>query len=250
VRGILRRVLYPTAACVVVLSQRVYRWLPRSIRVRACVIPNPVALPDGDVENEEDIPCNGYPKIISVGSLYPIKGHDLLIEAFARLSGRHPEWRLVILGEGPERSALENQIEASGLSGRVALIGATRDVRTHLLHADLFVLPSRVEGFPNALTEAMVSGLPVVATDCGGAVDEIVRHGENGILVPCEDVDALAAAMDLLMSNPDERARLASRASEVLARYSFDHVLGLWEKVISRSVSQNGLRRLELNTRI
>ncbi len=247
-RRLLRRALYPTAACVVVLSQRVYQWFPRSIRARACVIPNPVVIPDGAAGNRGDVPGNGNPKVISVGSLYPVKGHDLLIEAFARLRDRHPQWRLIILGEGPERSALESRIRAWGLTDRVTLPGVTKDVRTQLLHADLFVLPSRVEGFPNALTEAMVSGLPVVVTNCGGAVDEIVRHGEDGIIVPCEDVDALSKAMDLLMSNPDERARLASHASEVLARYSFDHVLGLWDMVISRSVSRGDSRRLEPNT--
>ena len=89
----------------------------------------------------------------------------------------------------------------------------------------------------------MVSGLPVVA--CAECCGRIVRRFES-ILTKSR----AAAAVDLLMSLSDERARLASRASEVLARYSFDHVLGLWEKVISRSVSQNGLRRLELNTRI
>ena len=96
--------------------------------------------------------------------------------------------------------------------------------------ADLFVLSSRVEGFPNALTEAMAAGLPVVATDVG-AVTEIVRTGVDGLIVPSGDVAALAAALDILMGNSEKRAELGRRAKEVAERFSPQRVVALWEQL-------------------
>jgi glycosyltransferase involved in cell wall biosynthesis len=180
------------------------------------------------------------PKIVSLGRLFPVKGHDILIKAFAQLAARHPQWSLVIWGEGPERPVLEALIHSFGLSGRASIPGSTKQVAACLRQGDLFVLPSRTEGFPNALTEAMACGLPVIATNCGGAIEDIVRNDENGILVPPDDVDALATAMDRIMSNPQERARLAARAPEVAERFSLERVLELWDKAIGQALADVG----------
>src|SRR5439155_26605904 len=99
--------------------------------------------------------------------------------------------------------------------------------------AGLFVLPSRVEGFPNALLEAMACGCAVIATNSPGGTSEIVRHGLDGLLVPRGDIGALAREMERLMMDVGERNRLGGRAAEVSSRFGAERIIALWEDVIS-----------------
>jgi glycosyltransferase involved in cell wall biosynthesis len=229
----LRRWTYPWADCLVTQSAHALAYFPPGIRARGRVIPNPVV----------PLPCLGPAlpeppgprrQVVSVGRLHQMKGHDLLIEAFAAVAGPCPDWDLVIHGEGEERPALEARIRALGLGSRITLAGATDQVGARLREASLFVLPSRVEGFPNALAEAMACGLPVISFDCASGPAELIRDGVDGVLVPAGAVPALAGAMARLMQAPAERAALAARAPEVLARFSLERILGLWEEAIQQ----------------
>jgi GalNAc-alpha-(1->4)-GalNAc-alpha-(1->3)-diNAcBac-PP-undecaprenol alpha-1,4-N-acetyl-D-galactosaminyltransferase len=214
VRRGLRRLSYPLAAAIVVQTQAIAGWAKERFRVPVEVLPNPVRLQDACTQplSEENAPK----RVIAVGRLVRQKGFDLLIRAFANMAARHLDWSLAIYGEGDERSALEAEIAASGLSERISLEGVCKEMDGVYRGADLFVLPSRFEGYPNALIEALAAGCPVVTTDCPGATAEILVRGRYGLLVPPESADALASALDRMMSDASLRAHYAARAREAV----------------------------------
>jgi glycosyltransferase involved in cell wall biosynthesis len=144
------------------------------------------------------------------------------------LAGEHPTWRLVIYGEGPERDALEQLAAQSGAQDKIRFPGLTKDRAGVMREASLFVLPSRFEGYPNALIEALAAGLPVIATSCPGGSEEILAGGDHGLLVPPEDVAALSKALDTFMSAPDLRASYAARARDAVANLEIGKVSRCW----------------------
>jgi glycosyltransferase involved in cell wall biosynthesis len=159
------------------------------------------------------------PVVVTVGRLAREKGHDVLIAAAGRLAGEWPGSQVVIAGEGDGRDELQELIGESGLSERVHLVGQVQDVDGLLRAADVFAFPSRREGTPFALLEAMRSSVPVVTTDFGGA-EEIVESGENGIVVSQDDPPALADAIRGLLRDPAQARMLAERGREQAGRFS------------------------------
>lgn len=236
---LLRRLTYQWADAVVCQGERPLRYFGPRLRRKGRIIPNPVALPTAAAGLRADVTCPRQVRtLVAMGSLrpqkgfdVPQKGFDVLLNAFSRVIPRHREWRLVIWGDGPLRSELESQASQLGIADHITFPGVTREPFARLAEADLFVLSSRLEGFPNVLTEAMSVGLPVIATDVG-AVPEIVRDGIDGVLVPPGQVEALAVAMDRLMGNSEARSCLAVRAPDVLERFSLKKVIGMWEELI------------------
>lgn len=177
-----------------------------------------------------------FVKAVFVGRLTTQKGVDLLLRAWAELT--EPR-ELILVGDGAERPSLEALASQLKLD-HVTFIGSTNDVRTYLQQADLFVLPSRAEGIPNAMLEAMACGLPVVATPVGG-IPDVVLDGESGLLVPPEDVPALAAAIRRLLADSDLRHQMGQKARErVVSDYSLKAVttrhLELYREVIGRNM--------------
>ena len=224
----LRRRTYPRARKLVSVSQGVdkqFSWLSAE---RRTVIHNPLALPENApaFDKQMDTSRNW---IASMGRLTRQKGFDLLLQAFAKVTAKHPDWRLLIIGEGPLRGELEELRNKLGLAEVVSFAGLVAHPSAPLRKAKLFVMASRFEGFPYAALEAMASGLPVIYTDCPSGPREIIRDGIDGLLVPNADVPALAAAMDRLMSDAAERERLALRAPEVLGRFGEDRIIAQWE---------------------
>jgi glycosyltransferase involved in cell wall biosynthesis len=138
----------------------------------------------------------------SIGRLDEQKGYELLVDALADLPGASA----VIVGDGPEREALESRASETGVADRLELAGWSDDARSYLPAFDVFVLPSRYEGFPLAIVEAMLAGLPVVAADVG-SIPEAVVDGETGLVVPPDDVPALTAALRRMIDDPALRAR-------------------------------------------
>jgi glycosyltransferase involved in cell wall biosynthesis len=225
-----RRVVYRLARQVVVQTDSVAAWA-RARWSRVLVIPNFVGRPSLlAAPAGEHAPRT----LVAMGRLAPVKGFDLLIDAFARVAAAHPDWNLAVYGEGPERAALEAQVRRLGLAGRVSLPGRVSDPTAHLAAAHAFALSSHHEGFPNALLEAMACGLPAVAFDCPSGPADIVTHGRDGLLVPPADVAAFAAALDRVMGSAEERARMGGNARDVALRFAPERVLGLWSDLLGR----------------
>ncbi|MGL4235866.1 glycosyltransferase, partial [Tabrizicola sp.] len=199
------------AAAIVMQTDRARRDLPHALWPRALVIANPCEPLPGFASQGPDGPL----RLVAVGRLDVQKGFDLLIDAFSRLRNTRPT-TLTIFGEGPERARLEALRNRLGLADRVALPGASAAPGGWIAEADILVVPSRFEGFPNVIAEAVVTGLPVVAFDCDYGPRELIRHGGNGLLVPPGDIDGLAEAIGRMIE--DEGLRRVMTASAGVSR--------------------------------
>lgn len=167
-----------------------------------------------------------------VANLLPVKDHPTLLEAVGSLSVQQGDWRLLLIGEGPERSRLESLIaQRPGLGQRVSLLGSSSRVPELLRAMDVFVLPSVAEGMNNSLLEAMASGLAVVASDVGGN-PEVVVDGESGMLFPAGDARRLGNHLLQLQTNPELRLQLARGAAQrVDQQFSIHSMVQAYEQL-------------------
>ena len=166
--------------------------------------------------------CEPKKRIITVGRLSDEKGHRYLIEAFARLSNK--TWELSIVGDGKERDSLETLARNLDVSDRIVFYGHQRDFSLQLSQAQIFVLPSLKEGFPNALIEAMSLPLACISSNCIAGPSDIIEHGKNGLLVEPGNVDELASVLEQLINDKEKRDGLAKEAYKVRETYKFDKI--------------------------
>jgi glycosyltransferase involved in cell wall biosynthesis len=230
----LRLLAYPRASRIVVLNQKAKSYFADRMQKKTRIIPNPVFI--GPDEGASDEPFQA-PTIVAMGRFSEEKGFDLLLKAFGLIKDQYPNWNLIIFGDGPLRNELESLTTRLQLDQRVQFYGLVKQPHPLLRKAALFVLPSRFEGLPMALLEAMACGLPVISTEYHSGVREIIEEGVNGLLVPPEDVKALAASMARLMGNEVERKRLAARAGEVLNQFSVKRIGRQWEVLMEEAVN-------------
>jgi GalNAc-alpha-(1->4)-GalNAc-alpha-(1->3)-diNAcBac-PP-undecaprenol alpha-1,4-N-acetyl-D-galactosaminyltransferase len=226
-------------AARIVIQCESYRTLyPNFLHGRVVCIPNPV-LP-ATVHAQPDVPgpCNRY-RLLSVGRLGFQKNYDVLIEAFARLAPKFPDWDLAIVGEGGDRTRLEALIRACGLEGRVALPGTTKSIAQWYSSSHLFCLPSRWEGFPNALAEALAHGLPAVGfAECAGMQD-LIAHGHSGLLAEGNgEPSSLALALEKAMSNGELRRSMGLEGIESVTRFDPQEIFLRWEQVLGEMAHQ------------
>jgi glycosyltransferase involved in cell wall biosynthesis len=181
-------------------------------------------------------------KVIVVANLRVEKGHDVLIDAAARVLPCFPDARFEIVGSGPLRDKLVARAQALEILHAFAFLGHRDDVSDRLAAADIFVLPSRSEAFPNAVLEAMAAGLPVVASAVGGIL-ELIADGRTGVLVPPDDPAALAARLCELMADPSPAGRLGDAArQEVRSRYSIERTVAEFDRLYVHQLAVRGVR--------
>jgi len=179
-------------------------------------------------------------KVVAVGNLRPLKGHDVLIDAAVEILERFPDARFAIIGEGPERASLAARAAAHGVAHAFDFVGHSDDVPARLADADIFVHPSRFESFPNAVLEAMAAGLPIVASDVGG-IPEVIEDGRTGFLVPPGEDETLASRVMHLMANPEEGTQVGAAAREaVLAAFSFDRMVARFDDIYLSELTRHG----------
>jgi GalNAc-alpha-(1->4)-GalNAc-alpha-(1->3)-diNAcBac-PP-undecaprenol alpha-1,4-N-acetyl-D-galactosaminyltransferase len=228
---LLRSVFYSHASRIVVLSNQGKNFFSKKLQEKVMVIPNAVSLSRLDNQTAKQ-PMLAKPYIVAMGRLSKEKGFDLLVQAFSQAYISHPEWYLIIVGDGVLRAELQSLCQQLGVQDAVIFMGLLADPFPVLKQAEIFVSPSRYEGFPNALCEAMACGLPVISFNCATGPADIIRHDVDGLLVPPEDVTALATAMSELMSDPARRAAMGKRATEILQRFSPEKIMQQWDALL------------------
>lgn len=173
--------------------------------------------------------------LLNVGRLTYQKGQSALLRALPAVLAQFPNTFLGIAGDGPLRAGLEADAVHLGVEKQVKFLGRREDVPALLAAADLFMFSSRYEGMPNAVLEAMGSGLPVISTAVQGA-EELIQDGENGLIVPVDDPAAFAEAILRLLKNPEERRRLGEAARTTIQKeYTLDTMCVQYEQLLTKN---------------
>ena len=199
------------------------------------VTPNYIATPDRfkDMDAESDIT-----RFISCGRLNTEKQFLMLIEMFAEIHKREPKTELKIYGHGPHKDMIENKIKELGLEGAAILAGYTTDTYGVLCESDIYLMSSKNEGFPNALSEALAVGLPSVSFRCHNGIDELLDNGRRGAIVPLNDRGAFINAATELCRDKEMRKAYSEAAKEVSKIYSMPNIKATWDACIKEAIAK------------
>lgn len=223
-----RKKYYRQADLVTANSQGALKTLESYVeRSKLAFVPNPLT------PVPEVAPYHvGAPYFVVVARLHPQKAHDILLSAFARVTRVLPAWRLVVVGKGELEKSLKEQAQELGIQKQVDWRGHVANPFPYYLGASVFVLPSRHEGMPNALMEALSCGLPSIITNASPGPLELVTHEKNGLVVPPDDATALANAMVRLAKEDELRKQMGLLARQSVSGYAETAALATWGKVI------------------
>lgn len=242
IRDILRRIFYRHLDAITVFTPESAQWVARHTKQKnIAIIPNPVNWPikvGSPIIDPNDVLPKNKKVLLAVGRLSHEKGFDTLIDIFSMMHEHHDQWVLVIVGEGQERQSLTTQIAGHNMQKHIYLPGCAGNIGQWYEAGDLYVLPSRYEGFGNVLIEAMSYGLAAVSFDCDTGPRAIIRHNIDGLLVAATDKQAMKTSLERLMNDDEFREKLASQAFQVRERFSMNKVAKMWENLISEISSK------------
>ncbi len=237
-RGIWRKgraLTYKHASAVVIQTTGNLAWAKAFIpENNISIIANPVWSKFPATPTADTIELPQGTVIIAMGRLSEEKGYDQLIQAFSKVATQHPQAYLVILGDGDMRPKLESLIDELELQDRVLLPGKIEKPHSIIEKADIIALSSRYEGFPNALLEGMALGLAALSYNCPSGPSDLIDHEVSGLLVPPENIEEMAIAMDKLLSNPELIQQMGEQAEKVKQRFAIEKIMNDWEKLVEK----------------
>ncbi len=222
-------ITYQMADCIIFQTKRAQNSFLNSIIKKSTVILNPII-----VQTKAVSPEKRNKKIVNIGRLEKQKNQRLLIEAFRIVYEKFPEYKLYIYGKGSLEPELKVLTKKIGLENAVLFPGSYMDIHYKISDAQLFVLSSDYEGLSNALMEAMMMGLPCISTECAGS-DEIIKNGENGVLVPVGNKNKLARAMIELIENEEKRNKIGLEAIASSESFLEQNIICEWRSAIENT---------------
>ncbi|MCL2717310.1 MAG: glycosyltransferase [Lachnospiraceae bacterium] len=225
----LARFLLRFANTIVLQTADSRKFFPPAVNRRAAILPNPVNplffRPRFEGEREKTI--------VAVGRVDENKNHRMLIQAFSKLADEYPDYQVIIYGEGDLRNTLISETAALGLAEKVHLPGKSNQIEEDIYRAGIYVLCSDTEGSPNSLIEAMLLGLPCIATDCPcGGPAELIEQGRNGLLIPPKDVNKMTENLQYLLENCQIAEEMGKNAHQLQAAYNPKVINEAWEKLL------------------
>ena len=226
--------LYSKADGLSILTQKDFRLLGDKYPQKK-VIYNPLSFPvlDKQVVRRKNILCAGRLEV------WEIKGFDIIVDIWSRIHAKYPDWVLEIAGDGTEASHnyMKQMLVEKGVQDHVRLLGRVSDMKSLYAESSIFALPSRMEGFPMVLMEAMSQGCACVAFSVGGSSDEMMSE-KSGLLMPDGDASSFEAALVRLIENGKERELFSQNAIKEVSRFSVDFFMDEWEKLINETLKK------------
>ena len=236
---VFRKIFYRYASCLVVQTDKTKNWVENNIKVKnISIIPNPCLYPlpaINPIIDENYFIKKNFKYIIAVGRFDYQKGFRNLLNVFIKISKIKKDWNLVIMGDGFLRPKLEETISKNNLHNRVFLPGRAGNISSFYNKADIFVLSSLYEGFPNVLIEAMSYGLPVVSTNCNTGPSDIISHNVNGYLISLDNFEnELFDKLMKLIEDEKLRCKFSGESKKIINTYSIDNIGNKWEHLFNK----------------